>query len=211
MPDGFDGATGQTASALYPARDTSAAPTRTPPNVGRQIVFIDGNVPDPQALVRGVQAGIEVLILDIGSNGVQQIADYLTSRNEHHLDAIQIVSHGEAATVRLGNTTLGLPNIAELKQQLATIGRALKPGGGLFLTLEEVDDTDVEEAFRSLTADGQPAVRGEIIEGDVAGYHYYPGRHQALAWLTDAGFTLLDEDVDDHGDWAYRLFLLRRT
>jgi hypothetical protein len=25
----------------------------------------------------------------------------------------------------------------------------------------------------------------------------------------DAGFSLLDEDVDDHGDWGYRLFLMR--
>ena len=49
--------------------------------------------------------------------------------------------------------------------------------------------------------------RNSTIAAD-AGYHDYPGRAQALAWLTDAGFTLLDEDVDDYG---YRLFLLRRT
>jgi hypothetical protein len=79
----------------------------------------------------------------------------------------------------------------------------------LLLTLEEVDDRDVEAAFRTLTAQGLPAVRGEIIEGDVAGYHHYPGRARALSWLTDAGFTLLDEDYDDHGDWGYRLLLLR--
>lgn len=93
----------------------------------------------------------------------------------------------------------------------ANLARALKPGGGLFLTLEEVDEGDVDDAFGALTADGQPAVRGEVIEGDVAGYHYYPGRARALAWLTDADFALLGEDYDDHGDWGYRLFLLRRT
>ena len=91
------------------------------------------------------------------------------------------------------------------------LARALKPGGGLFLTLEEQEDDATDAAFRALVDDGQPAVRGEVIEGDVAGYHYYPGRALALAWLTDAGFTLLDEDVDDHGDWGYRLLLLRRS
>ena len=91
------------------------------------------------------------------------------------------------------------------------LARAVKPGGGLFVTLEEQDDEAIDATFRALIADGQPAVRGEVIEGDVAGYHYYPGRAQALIWLTDAGFTLLDEDVDDHGDWSYRLFQMQRT
>ena len=114
-----------------PAGGTSAAPAETPSNVGHQIVFIDGNVPDVQTLVQGVQPGIEVVILDPNSNGVQQIADYLTSHNEHNLDAIQIVSHGEDATVRLGNTILGLADISMFSTQLATIGQALKPGGDI--------------------------------------------------------------------------------
>ena len=89
------------------------------------------------------------------------------------------------------------------------LARALKPGGHLFLTLEEVaDEAELEETHRRLTASGQPAVRGEVIEGDVAGYHYYPGRTQALEWLTDAGLSPVAEEYDDHGDWGYRLFLL---
>ncbi|HTB40828.1 MAG TPA: DUF4347 domain-containing protein, partial [Reyranella sp.] len=114
-----------------PAGGTSAAPAETPSNVGHQIVFIDGNVPDVQTLVQGVQAGIEVVVLDPNTNGVQQIADYLTSHNEQNLDAIQIVSHGEDATVRLGNTILGLADISMFSTQLATIGQALKPGGDI--------------------------------------------------------------------------------
>jgi SAM-dependent methyltransferase len=92
------------------------------------------------------------------------------------------------------------------------LARALKPGGHLFLTLEEQDDeVGIDETHRQLVASGQPAVRGEVIEGDVAGYHYYPGRMQALQWLTDAGLSPIAEEYDDHGDWGYRLFLLRRT
>ena len=91
------------------------------------------------------------------------------------------------------------------------IARALKPGGHLFLTLEEQSDAVVDEAHRHLTAAGHPVVRGEIIEGDVAGYHFYPGRASALAWLADAGFVLVAEDYDDHGDWGYRLLLLQES
>jgi SAM-dependent methyltransferase len=94
---------------------------------------------------------------------------------------------------------------------LGNIGAALKPGGHLFVTVEEQDDAVVDDAYRQLTTAGLPVVRGEIIEGDVAGYHFYPGRRRVLAWLADAGFTLIAEDYDDHGDWGYWLLLLQRS
>jgi hypothetical protein len=61
------------------------------------------------------------------------------------------------------------------------------PGRVMYLTVEEVDQAEIDQAFQSLSARGLPVVRGEIIEGDVAGYHYYPGREQAAgrhAWRT---------------------------
>ena len=93
---------------------------------------------------------------------------------------------------------------------IANLRRALKPGGHYYLTIEEVSDDDVEAAFRSLQGSGAPAVRGEVIEGDVAGYHFYPGRERALAWLADAGFAVVAEDAEWNDDWGYRHLLLRR-
>jgi hypothetical protein len=49
-----------------------------------------------------------------------------------------------------------------------------------------------------------------VIEGDTAGYHYYPGRDQALRWLTEAGLEVVDEAVDPQDGFAYRHVLLRR-
>jgi len=40
----------------------------------------------------------------------------------------------------------------------------------------------IEEAFATLTARWLLAVRGEITEGDVADYHYYPGRDRVIDW-----------------------------
>ncbi len=57
---------------------------------------------------------------------------------------------------------------------LARLHRAVRPGGHLYMTVEEVDEVTVEAAYASLSANGLPAVRGEVVEGDVAGYHYYP-------------------------------------
>ena len=45
-----------------------------------------------------------------------------------------------------------------------------------------------------MTARGLPAVRGEIVEGDVAGYHYYPGRERVLAWIAAEGLEVVTEE-----------------
>jgi L-amino acid N-acyltransferase YncA len=57
---------------------------------------------------------------------------------------------------------------------LANLHRAVRPGAVMYLTVEEVGRAEIDQAFQSLSARGLPVVRGEIIEGDVAGYHYYP-------------------------------------
>jgi SAM-dependent methyltransferase len=92
---------------------------------------------------------------------------------------------------------------------LANLRRAVRPGGILYITVEEVNDQKIGHAFEALAARGLPAVRGEIIEGDVAGYHYYPGRDRVMAWFEAAGLDVIDEDYSAEEDWGYRHFLLR--
>jgi SAM-dependent methyltransferase len=92
---------------------------------------------------------------------------------------------------------------------VANIRRALKPGGHWYVTLEEVEDESVDEAFQGLTAKGLPVVRGEVVEGETGGYHFYPGREQALEWITNGGFAVVAEDADWRGDWGYRHLLVR--
>ena len=92
---------------------------------------------------------------------------------------------------------------------LANLRRAVKPGAHLYLTVEEADDAEVAEAFEKQSAQGLPVVRGEVIEGDTAGYHYYPGRERVLGWLAEAGFSVVEEDFDQQEGWGYRHLLTR--
>ena len=92
---------------------------------------------------------------------------------------------------------------------LANLHRAVRPGGYLYLTVEEQDQRGIEQAFESLSARGLPAVRGEIIEGGAAGYHYYPGRDRAIGWLRQEGLEIIDEGFKQEEGWGYRHFLLR--
>jgi hypothetical protein len=77
------------------------------------------------------------------------------------------------------------------------------------MTVEEIDQPLIDAAFDQLTRQGLPAVRGELIEGDVAGYHYYPGRERVLAWFEAEGLQILEETYKPETDWGYRHFLLR--
>ena len=91
---------------------------------------------------------------------------------------------------------------------LANLRRAVRPGGSLYLTVEEVAELVIEEAFLTLTRRGQPVVRGEVVDGDVAGYHYYPGRAQVADWLHAADLQVIDEGFSQEDGWGYRHFLL---
>ena len=91
---------------------------------------------------------------------------------------------------------------------LANLRRAVRQGGHLYLTVEEVPEAVLDDAFADLSARGLPAVRGEVIEGEVAGYHYYPGREQVAAWLKSAGLEII-EQTEALGDWGYWHILLR--
>jgi hypothetical protein len=78
------------------------------------------------------------------------------------------------------------------------------------MTVEELTEAEeIEHAFAALSEQGAPAVRGEVIEGDVAGYHFYPSRQRVLDWFAAEGLEVLQETYQQETGWGYRHFLLR--
>jgi ubiquinone/menaquinone biosynthesis C-methylase UbiE len=92
---------------------------------------------------------------------------------------------------------------------LANLHRALRPGGLLYMTVEEITAAEIEDAFAALLDQGVPAVRGEVIEGNVAGYHFYPGPQRVREWFAAEGLEVLEEGFKQENGWGYRHFLLR--
>jgi ubiquinone/menaquinone biosynthesis C-methylase UbiE len=92
---------------------------------------------------------------------------------------------------------------------LSNLHRAVRPGGSLYITVEEIPDREIERAYTGAVAGGLPAVRGEVIDGDTAGYHYYPGRERVLGWLGEEGLTVIEEAFGPEEWGGYRHFLLR--
>jgi SAM-dependent methyltransferase len=92
---------------------------------------------------------------------------------------------------------------------LANLRRALRPGGHLYLTVELIDEGELEAVFAEATAQGLPVVRGEHTSRG-GGYHYYPQLDQVAAWVRDAGLRVI-EDGHSEGDGYGYYHLLSRS
>jgi ubiquinone/menaquinone biosynthesis C-methylase UbiE len=94
---------------------------------------------------------------------------------------------------------------------LGNLRRALRPGGRLYLTVEEPDQADLDRAQADAVASGLPVVPGEMT-AEGAGYHYYPSRQQVAGWLEAAGLVVEAEGRSDEGDsYGYLHLLVRPT
>jgi ubiquinone/menaquinone biosynthesis C-methylase UbiE len=87
--------------------------------------------------------------------------------------------------------------------------RAVQPGAHVYLSLEQVEAGELDEALAASTAARLPAVHGEVIAGDTGGYHYYADRDQVSRWLSEAGLELLDEEAEELDGYGYRHLFLR--
>ena len=131
------------APALVPDRVATDTTVKAP--APTTIVFIDASVQNPQSLLADLKPGVEVVMLDKNSDGVQQIADALKGR--HGLDSIQIISEGNSGRVLLGSATLADSNLDSYQAALATWGSALREGGDILLFGCNVANTATGDHF----------------------------------------------------------------
>jgi hypothetical protein len=62
--------------------------------------------------------------------------------------------------------------------------------------VEEGPDAEIDGAFEDGQAKRLPLIRGQVIEGDTPGYHYYPGRARVASWLSAEGLEIIEEASD---------------
>jgi hypothetical protein len=118
-----------TPASLGSFPEQGAAPTPSPLSADRQIsaqsiVFIDSSLPDLDQLVAGIKAA-EVVLLDAGQDGLNQITAVLSQRQ--NLEAVHILSHGSTGQVQLGAATLDAASVTAYADELTAWGKALAP------------------------------------------------------------------------------------
>ncbi len=82
--------------------------------------------------------------------------------------------------------------------------RALKTVGILYFTVELADADSLQRDYQAALSRGLPLVYGESVgstgPGDEeGGYHYYPSLAQVRTWLSESGFSIIEEaEADDY-------------
>ncbi len=111
---------------------SDATPTPAPAAVpGQSVVFVDSRVQDFDSLLKGVAPGTQVVVLQAGKDGLQQIADYLDTHKG--VSTVEIIAHGNSGDLWLGSTYLSSDNVAARADVLARIGNDMNVGGDILL------------------------------------------------------------------------------
>ncbi|MES2826049.1 MAG: Ig-like domain-containing protein, partial [Pseudomonadota bacterium] len=113
------------------ARETLSVAPALGATESREIVVIDTSLAGWQSLRDGVPDHTEIILIQPGSDGLQQLADAL--QGETDIDAIHVLSHGDVAEVRLGDTVLNSASAHSYSATLASIGQSLSNNGDIFL------------------------------------------------------------------------------
>ncbi|MEP1644785.1 DUF4347 domain-containing protein, partial [Rhodopirellula bahusiensis] len=101
-------------------------PEQQSASVASEIIIIDALTPELDALLEDLllhRADSEVFVLDANRDGITQITEILESRSD--VRSLQIISHSEDASVRLGNLWLGADNLDAYAGEIASWQHAL--------------------------------------------------------------------------------------
>ncbi|BAU44230.1 Ig-like domain-containing protein [Leptolyngbya sp. O-77] len=95
------------------------------------VVFIDAATPDYQTLIAGIHADADVYVLSAELDGIQQITDSLTGRN--NVSSVHIISHGSAGNLQLGSAVLNGDTLAHYNTFLQSWSAALTDNADILL------------------------------------------------------------------------------
>ena len=104
----------------------------SPPAATQQtVVFVDSQVKDYQELVSNLAPDTQVVVLNGNEDGLQQIANYLALHSG--TTTVEILAHGNAGELWLGNSFLSATNLNAHADTLARIGNGLLAGGDILI------------------------------------------------------------------------------
>ncbi|GAP96045.1 DUF4347 domain-containing protein [Leptolyngbya sp. NIES-2104] len=97
----------------------------------KSLVIVDGVLATDEQLLKAINSNQVVVILDPSQNGIDQISNILSQYQ--NLEALHIISHGNAGLLQLGSTELSLDTLDRNASQLASWQNALAPDADVLL------------------------------------------------------------------------------
>lgn len=152
----------------------------------RSILFMDAAVENYSSLVAGVLPGFEAIILDSTQDGVQQITQVLSQRQ--NLASVHIVSHGSCGSVQLGTANLSWDTLSFYASQLQSWQNALTDAAQILLYGCNVAAGAVGKAFVQRLSELTSAV--VAASDDLTGNAALGGDWELEVQAGSAGVTL---------------------
>jgi hypothetical protein len=159
-------------TSKYPTSLQATAFSSTYFSGSRTIAFVDSNVSDAMSIMADLRADIKVL-LDPTRDGISQITE--TLGNYKNLTGINIVSHGYAGGLKLGNSLLSANSLNQYSSQIQQWGTSL------------ANDADIQLY-------GCNIAYGDLGQGFVRGLSVLTGADVAAS-------TDLTGNSSEGGDW----------
>ncbi len=131
--------------------DSASADPEAAGSFRRELVLVNDNVRDIDELVAsidfpdGASGILEVIILDTGRDGIEQVSEILSAQDR--LDAIHIVTHGRDGQLALGSNWLDSDDLQEKSDSLAAWGESLSADGDILLYGCSIAAGDTGEDF----------------------------------------------------------------
>src|SRR6185312_16205440 len=139
------------APAAEPGRDSSLAVQRSDtralvqPATGANVLFVDSRVQGTDELLAHVAPGTQVVYLQQGRDGLDQMRDYLAQHPG--AASVQIIAHGNGGDLWLGSTYLSADNISDHGAELQQIGADIQSGGDILIYACDTAAGDKGTAF----------------------------------------------------------------
>ncbi len=112
-------------------RNTCPMPLAASTPAPREAAFIDTGIAHYDALVDALPPDMDLVLLDGTRDGLARMAEWAAGHSGYI--ALHVFSHGDRGLWMLGSTHLDGASLEARAPELATLGRALVPGGGLLL------------------------------------------------------------------------------
>lgn len=108
--DTGDGDQHALAAALTAATDSTPGDVPSDEISSKQVVIVDSSVPDYETLLQGIEGDFEVVVLEQGRDGVEQLAEALSNMKD--VETVHIISHGDEGRLYLGSAELTIESMA---------------------------------------------------------------------------------------------------
>jgi len=142
------------------------------------LIFVDATVDNYQSLLQGADPTAQVVVLDPGYDGIQQISEVLASDRtlaspqlaSPQFASLHIVSHGGPGSLRLGSTQLDSDSLGQYAAQIQQWQASLTENADILLYGCNVASTESGKAFvRQISQlTGAEVAASESLTGNAA-------------------------------------------